>query len=54
MFGFPRLQAFVAEQAEERSLGDILLCELARFTGGDWEQQDDISLLTLERSPIRT
>jgi steroid delta-isomerase-like uncharacterized protein len=54
MFGFPRLQALVAEHAEERSLGDILLCELARFTGEEWEQEDDITLLTLERSPIRT
>jgi serine phosphatase RsbU (regulator of sigma subunit) len=50
MFGFPRLRALVAEHAEERSLVDILLEELYSFTGEDWEQEDDITLLTLRRS----
>jgi serine phosphatase RsbU (regulator of sigma subunit) len=50
MFGFPRLRALVAEQAEERSLGNLLLEELYSFVGGGWEQEDDITLLTLERS----
>jgi serine phosphatase RsbU (regulator of sigma subunit)/predicted ester cyclase len=50
MFGFPRLRALVAEHAEERSLGDFLLEELYSFVGEGWEQEDDITLLTLERS----
>jgi predicted ester cyclase len=50
MFGFPRLRALVAEHAEERSLGDFLMEELWSFTGEGWEQEDDIALLTLERS----
>jgi serine phosphatase RsbU (regulator of sigma subunit)/predicted ester cyclase len=51
MFGFPRLRALVAEQgAEERSLGTILLEELYTFVGDGWEQEDDITLLTLRRS----
>jgi predicted ester cyclase len=50
MFGFPRLRALVAQHAEERSLGDFLLEELYSFVGEDWEQEDDITLLTLERS----
>jgi serine phosphatase RsbU (regulator of sigma subunit) len=51
MFGFPRLQALIAEHAEEeRSLGDFLMEELYSFVGEDWEQEDDITLLTLERS----
>jgi serine phosphatase RsbU (regulator of sigma subunit) len=55
MFGFPRLQALVAEHAaEERSLGDFLLEELYSFTGEGWEQEDDITLLTLERSATRS
>jgi hypothetical protein len=29
-----------------------LLAELDRFTGSDWEQEDDITLVTLERSPL--
>jgi serine phosphatase RsbU (regulator of sigma subunit)/predicted ester cyclase len=50
MFGFPRLRALVAEQGEERSLGDFLLDELYSFVGESWEQEDDITLLTLKRS----
>ena len=50
-----RPRAFVAEHAaEERSLGDLLLEELYRFTGEDWEQEDDITLLTLRRSAARS
>ena len=50
MFGFPRLRALVAEHGEERSLGDFLLEELYSFTGEEWEQEDDITLLTFRRS----
>jgi serine phosphatase RsbU (regulator of sigma subunit)/predicted ester cyclase len=50
MFGFPRLQGLVAQYGEERSLGDKLLEELYSFTGEEWEQEDDITLLTLRRS----
>ena len=51
MFGFPRLRALVAEHGEERSLGDFLLEELYSFVGEGWEQEDDITHLTLKRSP---
>ena len=56
MFGFPRLRALVAEHGgeEERPLGEFLMEELYSFVGEGWEQEDDITLLTLERSPIRT
>ena len=50
MFGFPRLRALVARHSEERSLVDSLLDELYSFVGEGWEQEDDITLLTLERS----
>ena len=50
MFGLPCLRALVAEHGEERSLGDFLLKELYSFTGEGWEQEDDITLLTLKRS----
>jgi serine phosphatase RsbU (regulator of sigma subunit) len=51
MFSFPRLPALVAEHGEEeRSLGDILMEELYSFVGEGWEQEDDITLLTLKRS----
>jgi serine phosphatase RsbU (regulator of sigma subunit)/ketosteroid isomerase-like protein len=50
MFGFPRLRALVAEHGEDRSLGDFLMEELYSFVGEGWEQEDDITLLTLRRS----
>jgi serine phosphatase RsbU (regulator of sigma subunit) len=51
MFGFPRLQGLVgAHRSGGSSLVGFLLSELARFTGEGWEQEDDITLVTLERS----
>jgi serine phosphatase RsbU (regulator of sigma subunit) len=50
MFGFPRLQALIAEHGKELSLRNLLLEELYSFVGEGWEQEDDITLLTLERS----
>jgi serine phosphatase RsbU (regulator of sigma subunit)/predicted ester cyclase len=50
MFGFPRLQALVAEHGEENLLEERLLEELYSFVGEGWEQEDDITLLTLRRS----
>jgi sigma-B regulation protein RsbU (phosphoserine phosphatase) len=50
MFGFPRLRALVAQHGEKRLLGDLLLEELYSFVGEGWEQEDDITLLTLECS----
>jgi serine phosphatase RsbU (regulator of sigma subunit) len=52
MFGFPRLRALLAEHAEEeRPPGDFLMEELYTFVGEGWEQEDDITLLTLRHSP---
>jgi PAS domain S-box-containing protein len=54
MFGFPRLQGLVGtHRSGESSLIDFLLSELTNFTGEDWEQEDDITLVTLERSEER-
>jgi serine phosphatase RsbU (regulator of sigma subunit)/predicted ester cyclase len=51
MFGFPKLRALIAEHAEEeRPLGEFLMEELYSFVGEGWEQEDDITLLTLRRS----
>jgi len=51
MFGFPRLQKLLEAHAGETSLIDILLGELKRFTGEGWEQEDDVTLVTLQRMP---
>jgi serine phosphatase RsbU (regulator of sigma subunit)/predicted ester cyclase len=50
MFGFPRLRALIAEHGEERWLGELLLEKLYSFVGEGWEQEDDITLLTLRHS----
>src|SRR5215212_1586513 len=50
MFGFPRLRALIAEHGGESALGDYLMEELYSFVGEGWEQEDDITLLTLRRS----
>jgi serine phosphatase RsbU (regulator of sigma subunit)/predicted ester cyclase len=49
MFGFPRLRALISEHGEEGSLGEFLMEELHSFVGEGWEQEDDITLLTLKR-----
>jgi serine phosphatase RsbU (regulator of sigma subunit) len=51
MFGFPRLQGLVGTHRSGGSaMVEFLLSELARFTGENWEQEDDITLVTLERT----
>ncbi len=54
MFGFPRLQGLVgAHRSGGASLVEFLLSELARFTGDGWEQEDDITLVTLKRTEAK-
>jgi serine phosphatase RsbU (regulator of sigma subunit) len=51
MFGFPRLRALISQHAEEeRALRELLMKELRSFTGEEWEQEDDITLVTLRRA----
>ena len=51
MFGFQRLQSLVGTHSGRvSSLIGFLLSELTRFTGEEWDQEDDITLVTLERS----
>jgi serine phosphatase RsbU (regulator of sigma subunit) len=50
MFGFPRLQALIAQHAERELLVDFLMDELHSFTEEGWEQEDDITLVALQRS----
>ena len=52
MFGFPRLKKLVAEHPGGAGLIDSLLAGLAGFTGSDWEQEDDVTLVTLQRAPF--
>jgi serine phosphatase RsbU (regulator of sigma subunit) len=50
MFGFPRLQGLVGAHPGGATMVEFLLEELARFVGDSWEQEDDITLVTLQRS----
>ncbi|HXW00664.1 MAG TPA: SpoIIE family protein phosphatase, partial [Anaerolineae bacterium] len=49
MFGFPRLRALMAEHEGGATLIDFLMAQLAEFTGTGWEQEDDVTLVTLQR-----
>jgi len=51
MFGFPRLKEAVARYPGGRELIDRVLTDLRAHTGPDAEQEDDITMVTLSRSP---
>lgn len=50
IFGFPKVKEIMAEEHNSSGLIEILLDELGNFTGEDYEQEDDITLLTIEHS----
>ena len=52
MFSFPRLRSLVGNYAsgDSDALVDYLLTDLAQFTGPQWEQEDDITLVTVHCS----
>jgi serine phosphatase RsbU (regulator of sigma subunit) len=53
MFGFPRLLQLMADYTGKfPRLIEYLLGQLAAFTGKGWEQEDDVTLLTLLRCPL--
>jgi len=53
MFGTIRLRDLLAEHPRVgKDLTAFLVEELERFTGEEWEQEDDITLVTLRRSTI--
>ena len=49
MFGFPRVAALVGNSEAGEALIDACLAALAAFTGPDHDQEDDITLVTIER-----
>jgi serine phosphatase RsbU (regulator of sigma subunit) len=49
MFGFPRLAELVTPHRGAEALIDACMAEFVRFTGVETEQEDDITLVTLER-----
>jgi len=53
MFGFPRLITLLGAYQDDNSPIDYLRAELSAFTGADWEQEDDITLVTLQHVPVQ-
>src|SRR5579863_1557536 len=49
MFGFPRLARLLEEKEHGTPSIDYLLAELSAFVGEGWEQEDDVTLVTLRR-----
>jgi anti-sigma regulatory factor (Ser/Thr protein kinase) len=49
MFGFPRLQRLMGTHPGGEELIGFLLDRLVEFTGITWEQEDDVTLVTLQR-----
>src|SRR5215212_7655508 len=54
MFGFPRLKETMGRVAGGQELIDRVLGDLEAFVGADAEQEDDITMVTLERSGGQT
>jgi serine phosphatase RsbU (regulator of sigma subunit) len=52
MFGFHRVAALVGKGAAGAALIDECLAEYAAFTGPGQEQEDDITLVTVQRAPL--
>jgi serine phosphatase RsbU (regulator of sigma subunit) len=49
LFGFPRLKQLYAARPREADCIQYLVDQLASFTQPGWEQEDDITLVTIER-----
>ncbi len=52
MFGFPHLMALLKKHPADGSLINGLLHELAAFTGNDWEQEDDVTMVVLNSTVL--
>jgi serine phosphatase RsbU (regulator of sigma subunit) len=50
IFGFPRLKTLLTAASDQAQLITFLLSELENFTGEEWEQEDDVTLVTLQRT----
>jgi serine phosphatase RsbU (regulator of sigma subunit)/anti-sigma regulatory factor (Ser/Thr protein kinase) len=50
MFGFPRLRALMAHERPGSELINHLLEQLHEFVGRGWDQEDDITLVALQRT----
>lgn len=49
MFSFQRVRELMMSEDQGSSLIDFLLAQLKSHTGLDWEQEDDVTIMTLKR-----
>jgi serine phosphatase RsbU (regulator of sigma subunit)/anti-sigma regulatory factor (Ser/Thr protein kinase) len=52
MFGFPHLKTLLEDHPGGLATINYLLDQLAAFTGPNWEQEDDATLVVLQRAPL--
>jgi serine phosphatase RsbU (regulator of sigma subunit) len=50
MFGFPRLKELLKRHTTGDGLVNILVNELQSFTGPEWEQEDDVTLVLVRKT----
>jgi len=50
MFSFPYLVSLLKEDVAGKELIDFLLNKMTSFTGPQWEQEDDVTLVSLQRA----
>ncbi len=54
MFGFPRMRDLLAQPTCSDEMINCLINELAVFTGPNWEQEDDVTFVSVEREAQST
>ena len=54
LYGFPRLRRLMANTPPEADVIHAVLSDLEEFTGSKWEQEDDITLVSLARAALVT
>jgi serine phosphatase RsbU (regulator of sigma subunit)/anti-sigma regulatory factor (Ser/Thr protein kinase) len=52
LYGFPRLRGLMARTPADADVVQVVLDDLAAFTGAAWEQEDDITLVTIARAAV--
>ena len=52
LYGFPRIRRIVGETPSGDGVVRAVLDDLETFTGPGWEQEDDITLVSIARAPV--
>jgi serine phosphatase RsbU (regulator of sigma subunit) len=52
MFGISRLEKLLAQCSSDAAIHETICEQLTAFTGKDWEQEDDITMVTLRRMSL--